>query len=279
MLSSVPVLIDDINLVGAGSDPGSNADHGGGSAFVEFKNEVYFAADDGVTGNALWKTDGTQNGTVQVYDIMSGEADPLIEGLTVMGEGEYEALYFIAGHPYSERALWSTTDGTAATIELVAEVNPSAFSMTPVGNQLFFYGKYAGPGLWNYDAVTREVSELDAAASNCVTSSLGESLFFSSRDQDGTYKLMKYQVPTETLVEVAGDLSLPVGNLTVSGTEIYFSSGDKLWITMGATTESPSAAHTWLRFISGFSRIYVDRERTIFYRLQQRYKPICHLED
>ena len=39
-----------------------------------FNNELYFAADNGANGSELWKTDGTQQGTV-IKDINFESAD------------------------------------------------------------------------------------------------------------------------------------------------------------------------------------------------------------
>ncbi|VAW57804.1 hypothetical protein formerly called flagellar hook-length control protein FliK [hydrothermal vent metagenome] len=33
---------------------------------------MYFSADNGVTGSELWKSDGTEEGTVLVKDILDG---------------------------------------------------------------------------------------------------------------------------------------------------------------------------------------------------------------
>ena len=43
-------------------------------AFTVLNNALLFSADDGVTGRELWKTDGTDAGTIQVKISVAGVA-------------------------------------------------------------------------------------------------------------------------------------------------------------------------------------------------------------
>src|SRR5262249_5413244 len=61
--SLTPHLLADLNQLGAGSDPGP---------FVTIGAITLFAANDGVHGRELWRTDGTEEGTVLVKDISPG---------------------------------------------------------------------------------------------------------------------------------------------------------------------------------------------------------------
>lgn len=63
VLSSVPQLID-LNPYGASAP----------SEFVQVGDVAYFAADDGISGRELWRTDGTAAGTAMVKDLHTGTA-------------------------------------------------------------------------------------------------------------------------------------------------------------------------------------------------------------
>lgn len=84
---------------------------GSNPAFLcTYNNAVYFSAQRPVDGRELWKTDGTEGGTVLVKDIAPGSGSPshLIEynGL----------LYFSAFHPDQNYTLYKSNGTAAGTV-------------------------------------------------------------------------------------------------------------------------------------------------------------------
>jgi len=95
-------------LAGCGGASGGGTGSGGGSCTGAAGPGLFFAASDGVSGVELWKTDGTDAGTVCVKNINPGSGSgPL--GLTVFNG----ALYFLASDGASGAELWKS-DGTVA---------------------------------------------------------------------------------------------------------------------------------------------------------------------
>jgi large repetitive protein len=82
-----------------------------------------WSADDGISGRELWKTDGTELGTVKVVDVFPGAAS---SGPTPLAAAVFGML-FTADNGLVGRELWRT-DGTAATTALVKNVNLGAGS-------------------------------------------------------------------------------------------------------------------------------------------------------
>ena len=81
-----PILVRNINRGSEGSRAAS---------FVRVGGEVFFAADDGLHGQVLWRTDGTVEGTTLVKDITPGKDHSLL--------GEFAVL----GTPLLRRVGWS----------------------------------------------------------------------------------------------------------------------------------------------------------------------------
>src|SRR5262249_55880866 len=83
---------------------------------------VFFVANDGVYGRELWKTDGSEAGTVRITDVLPDGCSGEIEDLTAVGD----RLFFQARRkaPAGEgEELW-ISDGTTAGTHLVEDIQP-----------------------------------------------------------------------------------------------------------------------------------------------------------
>lgn len=141
--AQVPSLLKDINPTG-----NSNVIH-----LTCFGDVVYFNATDGVHGAELWRTDGTESGTVMVKDMNVG-----------LGSGspanfmEFNGmLHFTATDGVNGVQLWRT-DGTESGTQPVlsiAEVDGLLewLYFAPLGDRIFFRGRdaVAGSELWSTD--------------------------------------------------------------------------------------------------------------------------------
>jgi ELWxxDGT repeat protein len=97
-----------------------------------------FAADDGIHGEELWKTDGTAEGTALVAELFPGSYPSVPRELVRIGD----FVYFVAEAPGVGRELWRT-DGTPAGTELVIDLVPGPGSslpehLTAAGSELYF---------------------------------------------------------------------------------------------------------------------------------------------
>jgi ELWxxDGT repeat protein len=144
---------EDISL--AASSPSVSADRA-----LTFNGRAYLVVDDGVHGEELWSTDGTDAGTVLVRDINPGRASSRIFGLTIVGG----SLFFSADDGAHGWELWRS-DGTPQGTVLVKDIAPGAENSLPsdfaaVNNVLYFSAIHPSTG--------RELWKSDGSAANTV---------------------------------------------------------------------------------------------------------------
>ena len=167
---------------------------------------LFFAADDGSSGEELWRSDGTAEGTFRVKDIHDG-----LEGSHPFGLTDWNGtLYFWAddGQGYE---LWKS-DGTATGTAKVDDINPRSHASLP--------------GFWPPPQLTEMNGNLYFAADDGCS---GRELWKTDGTAAGTMQVAD--------VAVGGGSSNPA-ELTTAGGMLYFVSGpsgygDELWKTDG----------------------------------------------
>lgn len=208
------------------------------SGLTDINGVLYFAADDGVNGTELWKSDGTAAGTVLVKDInalVGGSSLP--RSLTVVGD----TLYFVASNQGGNFELWQS-DGTAAGTVQVSDlaaglVSSSPDNLTNVNGTLFFTANAGATGteLYRLDPGSTTPQLLDIATTGNINSFpenltvVNNGLYFTAiTDANGIeiWKIGANGSPVR-VTEIGPGLSdSEAANLTVVGSKIYFTAID-----------------------------------------------------
>lgn len=247
--AQVPVLLKDINPSG-NSNPG---------LFTCVGDMVYFSATDGVNGMELWKTDGSEAGTLMVKDINPGTGSSAPRDLMLMNG----VLHFIATGAGMEPELWRT-DGTEAGTQLVLSrtdvpgllewITFVAFPGSGPGgsDRIFFRGYDADHGreLWSTDGTPAgtllflDINPGTASSSFQDPMAHDGMLYFTANDgltgsepwmSDGT--VAGTHLIAETIAGPASSGTSP-SNYRAAGGLIFFragtsATGDELWATDG----------------------------------------------
>lgn len=240
--AQVPTLVKDINPTG-----------NSGVAFLTcFGGETYFSAIDGVHGVELWKTDGTEAGTVMVKDLNPGSGNGNPSNFM-----EFNGLlHFSATDGINGLQLWRT-DGTENGTQVVLSladvpglIDWAEFAV--LGDRIFFRGRDAvhGAELWSTDG-TAAGTELFLDIYPGITNSgiddpvaHNGKLYFEAFDGvngpepwicDGT--LAGTHMIAETIPGNSSSGTTP-SNFFAAGGLVFFragtsATGDELWVTDG----------------------------------------------
>ena len=117
---------------------------------------IFFTANDGTSGVELWKTDGTNAGTVRVKDINPGAASSTPNQLMDFNG----TLFFVAEDAAGGVELWKSDGSDAGTVR-VRDIYPGTLPSNPtqfvVFNSLLFFAATdaaTGTELWKSDGTT-----------------------------------------------------------------------------------------------------------------------------
>ena len=224
---------------------------------------VLFA--ESLRNGELWRSDGTDAGTVMVKDIQPGDGESHPSQLLNLNG----TVFFSADDGSSGRELWKS-DGTGAGTVRVKDIVPGAagsdpHGLIPVGNQVFFRVTVAGgTELWRSDGTEAGTVRVAAVGPAPATggglflagdwqrgAALGDTLIFAAGDAAGGVELWRSdgtEVGTFRLkdIEPGPASSDPMWFAAYNG-KVYFGAydgarGRELWATDGTDAGTVLAA-------------------------------------
>ncbi len=243
---STAKLVKDIYLGSGSSNPRVLGSHG---------SNLYFFANDNSYGYELWKTDGTEAGTVLVKDINPGASDSLDSSFWANYDPNLESigstLYFGAKGDSGQTHLWKTDGTEEGTVRVKNfETGTSPHNLTAVGNTLYFCIDDGTHGfeLWKTDGTesgTLLVKDINQQPGNSSPSDLtviGETLYFTANDGINGKEVWKTDGTDSGTVLVkdiySGSWTSSPNSLTAVGNTLYFTAQHGTPISYGADSVS-----------------------------------------
>jgi len=210
-------------------DPGTDGDYySGPSPLAAVGQTLYFSADDGTHGRELWKSDGTEAGTVLVKDINLDAYDSDPGSPAVVGD----TLFFSARDGVHGSELW-TSDGTEGGTVLVKDISSpetpyGPTSLTEAGGTLFFAADDGvhGQELWTSDGTAAGTALVDDI-------NTGGAFDVSSR---GTPDTARGTLRLPVYVDTAGTFEVsPAGRSPIRTTSRDVPGAERITVTLTPT--------------------------------------------
>jgi trimeric autotransporter adhesin len=225
-------------------------------------NEMFFAATNGINGMELWKTDGTDNGTVMVKDIKSGSANSSIGYLTQVNH----MLFFVANNGSAGTELWKS-DGTTAGTVMVRDIRPGSMGSNPSGlvdlNGILYFAAddgINGMELWKSDGTSagtvlvKDINFLSASSYPQSLANVNGTLYFAAENASDGVELWKSDgtaAGTTLLKDIWPGIEsgYPSGLINV-GSTLFFAAtdgikGTELWKSDGTTAGTLLLKDIW----------------------------------
>jgi ELWxxDGT repeat protein len=214
-------MVSNIRSGSSSSSPGD---------LVNVSNTLFFRANDGTSGDQLWKSDGTVGNAVRVKSFPDTSL-AITPRYSVNVGG---VLYFSGNDGTEGEELWKS-DGSETGTVLVQSFKTGSQAgfprlLTEFQNSLFFTANGTGSGweLWASDGPGGSLSLLDlvpGAVSSFpgMFTNVNGTLYFSTYDQVLGDQLWKCNgtVAGTVLVKTLGDLRIPLASTFASGFTEY----------------------------------------------------------
>jgi ELWxxDGT repeat protein len=236
---AAPHLVKDLNTGPAVEDFPAGSIGISASAGVTAAQEglLYFRSVDPAHGSELWRTDGTEAGTVRLTDVCPGRCNSFVNSIQFF----QDRIYFAADDGVSGNELW-VTDGTPGSERRVCDICPGPChgvlsNFEPLDDALYFLATNGQElQLWKSDGSRSGTSEVAAvcpstdACTSYFVQRLGDLILFTVSDASSIKIWSSDGTPEGT-----GPIDLPqgAGDFILNGDFAFFFAQDALWRTDG----------------------------------------------